>query len=135
MDKIRIKSGLKDMDGPRRRKEKKQQFFRQTIKVRNNFVWEKLLEFLLFTEILMLNKVGSIILILSKFQTLNSNLWSVFSKRFKYLVHTFHFYVLRNSFFFKLLRRRKRLKFWILDLKVGLTLIGMSYESKKNAHL
>ena len=35
-----------------------------------------------------IKKVGFITLILSKFQILNANLWSIFSKRFEFLVYT-----------------------------------------------
>ena len=53
------------------------------------------MEFLLFNEVLKnliffqlpIKKVGFIPLILSKFQILNANLWSICSKRFEFMVY------------------------------------------------
>jgi hypothetical protein len=55
------------------------------------------MEFLLFYEVLKnliffqlpIKKIGFITLILSKFQILNANLWSIYSKRFEFMVYTF----------------------------------------------
>ena len=55
------------------------------------------MEFLLFDEVLKnliffqlpIKKIGFITLILSKFQTLNANLWSIYCKRFESMVYTF----------------------------------------------
>ena len=66
-------------------------------KVRSNFMWEKLMEFLLPNEVLKnwifflitYQKSGFITLILSKFQILNANLWSIYSKRFEFMAYTF----------------------------------------------
>ena len=55
------------------------------------------MEFLLFNEVLInlisfqlpTKKVVSIKLIFSKFEILNANLWSIYSKRFEIIVYTF----------------------------------------------
>ena len=55
------------------------------------------MDILLFTEVLKnliffqlpIKKVGFITLIVSKFQILNANLWSIFSKRFEFIGYTF----------------------------------------------
>ena len=57
------------------------------------------MEFLSFNEVLKnliffqlpIKKVGFITLIVRKFQTLNANLWSIYSKRFEFMVYTFFF--------------------------------------------
>ena len=36
-----------------------------------------------------IKKVAFMTLILSKFQSLNANLWSIYSKRFEFMVYTF----------------------------------------------
>ena len=70
--------------------------FGAKIKVRSNFIWEKLMEFLLFNEVLKnliifripLKKVGFIMLMGNKFQIQNANLWSIYSKKFEFMVYT-----------------------------------------------
>jgi hypothetical protein len=55
---------------------------------------KKLTQFLLFNEVLKnliffqlpIKKVGFIMLILFKFKILNANLWSIYSKRFEFMV-------------------------------------------------
>ena len=55
------------------------------------------MEFLLFNEVLKkliffqlpTKKVGFISLILSKFPILNANMWSIYSKKFEFMVYTF----------------------------------------------
>ena len=55
------------------------------------------MEFLLFNKVLKnmiffqltIKKGGFTMLILSKFQILNANLWSIYSKRFEFMVYTF----------------------------------------------
>ena len=57
------------------------------------------MEFLLFSEVLKsltffqlhIKKVALMTLILSKCQSLNANLWSIYSKRFEFMVYTFNF--------------------------------------------
>ena len=57
----------------------------------------ELMKFLLFNEVLKnliffqlpIKKVAFMTLILSKFQSLNANLWSIYSKRFEFMVYTF----------------------------------------------
>ena len=68
---------------------------------------EKLMEFSLFNEVLKnliffqlpIKKVAFMMLILSKFQSLNANLWSIYSKRFEFMVSTFICAFLRIIFF------------------------------------
>ena len=97
--------------GLRSRKEKNIDnsiIFRSKIKVRSNFIWKKLMELLLLNELLKnlfffqwpLKKVAFMTLILSKFQSLNANLWSIYSKRFEFMVYTF----ICKIKFFRLLR-------------------------------
>ena len=71
--------------------------FGAKIKVRRNLIWEKLMQFLLFNEVLKnlisfqlpITKVGFMMLTLSKFQILNANLWSIYSRKFEFMVYTF----------------------------------------------
>ena len=72
------------------------------------------MEFLLFNEVLKnliffqlpITKVGFIRLILSKFQIINANLWSIYSKIFEFMVYTFICAFLKIKFF-RLLRPSK----------------------------
>ena len=58
---------------------------------------KKIKEFLLFDEVLKnliffqlsIKKVAFLTLILRKFQILNANLWSIYNKRFEFIVYTF----------------------------------------------
>ena len=52
------------------------------------------MKFLLFNEVLMffqipIIKVGCMMLTLSKFQILNANLWSIYSRKVEFMVYTF----------------------------------------------
>ena len=96
------------------------------------------MEFLLFNEFLKnliffqlpIKKVGFITLIMSKFQILNTNLWSIYSKRSEFMVHTFIcafweikiFQLLRPSKYSETL---KRPYFWILEIWVCFTKLGL----------
>ena len=88
------------LEAPRSRKEKMittLPFWGQEIKWGVNFIWEKLMDFLLFNEVLKnliffqlpIQKSGFITLILSKFLILNANLWTIYSKSFEFMVYTF----------------------------------------------
>ena len=92
--------GLRSFRGPQKQNWKNDQnsiIFGAKIKVRINFIWEKLMEFLLLNEVLKnwiffqmpIKKSDFITLILSKFSILNANLWSIYSKRFEFMVYTF----------------------------------------------
>ena len=92
--------GLRSFRGPQKQERKNDHnsiIFWAKNKVSSNFIWEKLMEFLLFNEVLKnliffqlpIKKVGFITLILSKFQIINANLWSVYSKRYEFMVYTF----------------------------------------------
>ena len=91
--------GLRSFRGPQKQNWKNDQnsiIFGAKIKVRINFIWEKLMEFLLLNEVLKnwiffqlpIQKSDFITLILSKFSILNANLWSIYSKRFEFMVYT-----------------------------------------------
>ena len=91
--------GLRSFRGPQKQNWKNDQnsiIFGAKIKVRINFIWEKLMEFLLLNEVLKnwiffqmpIKKSDFITLILSKFSILNANLWSIYSKRFEFMVYT-----------------------------------------------
>ena len=75
------------------------------------------MEFLLLNEVLKnwiffqlpIQKSDFITLILSKFSILNANLWSIYSKRFEFMVYIFWGPL-------NLLGPSKRHNFWILDL-------------------
>jgi hypothetical protein len=64
-----------------------------------NFLLDKLLEFLLFNEVLEnliffylpMKKIGFIILVMSKFQIMKAYLWLIFRKRVEFIVYTFIF--------------------------------------------
>ena len=82
--------GLRSFRGPQKQNWKNDQnsiIFGAKIKVRINFIWEKLMEFLLLNEVLknwiffrlLIQKSDFITLILSKFSILNANLWSIYS--------------------------------------------------------
>jgi hypothetical protein len=87
--------GLRSFRGPQKQNRKNNHNLK--IKVRSNFKWEKLMEILLFNEVLKnsiffqlpIEKVAFMMLILSKFQSLNANLWSIYSKIFELMVYTF----------------------------------------------
>ena len=92
--------GLRSFRGPQKQERKNDHnsiILGAEIKVRRNFIWEKLTEFLLFKEILKnliffqspIKKAAFMTLILSKFQSLKSNWWSIYSKRFEFMVYTF----------------------------------------------
>ena len=91
--------GLRSFRGPQKQNWKNDQnsiIFGAKIKVRINFIWEKLMEFLLLNEVLKnwiffqlpIQKSDFITLIFSKFSILNANLWSIYSKRFEFMVYT-----------------------------------------------
>ena len=73
------------------------------------------MEFLLLNEVLKnwiffqlpIQKSDFITLILSKFSILNANLWSIYSKKFEFMVYTF-IYVFWKNIFFWLLRPFKQ---------------------------
>ena len=87
---------------------------------KSNFVWKNLMGFLLFNEVLKkliffqlpITKVGFIMLILSKFQVINANLWSIYSKIFEFMVYTFICAFWKIKFFWLLRPSKKAL---ILD--------------------
>ena len=74
-------------------------------KTNNIFVVQWSFEKICFFQ-LPVNKVSFIMLILSKFLILKTNLRLIFSKIFEFMFHTFCFCVLRNKFF-RLLRPSK----------------------------
>ena len=65
------------------------------------------MEFLLFNQVLKnliffqlpIKKVGFIMLILSKFEILKANLWSIYSKIFEFMVYTFIYAFWKIEFF------------------------------------
>ena len=103
-------------------------------KIRMNFLWDKLLEFLLFNEVLKnliffhlpIKKIGFITLIMSKFQILKAYLWLIYRKRVEFIVYTFIFEFWEIKFF-ELLRPsrtsvqgQKRSNFGFLTFKYAL---------------
>ena len=81
-------------------------FFGQ-IKIRVIFLWDKLLEFLLFNEVLKnliffhlpIKRIGFITLIMSKFQILKAYLYLIYRKRVEIIVYTFIFEFWEINFF------------------------------------
>ena len=108
--------------------------FWATNKIRMIFLWDKLLEFLLFNEVLKnliffhlpIKKIGFITLIMSKFQILKAYLWLIYRKRVEFIVYTFIFEFWEIKFF-ELLRPsrtsvqgQKRSNFGFLTFKYAL---------------
>ena len=129
--------GLRSSWGPQ--KEERKNNHNSTIfcpknKIRANFLWDKLLEFLLFNEVLKnliffhlpIKKIGFITLIMSKFQILKAYLWLIYRKRVEFIVYTFIFEFWKIKFF-ELLRPsrtsvqgQKRSNFGFLTFKYAL---------------
>lgn len=127
--------GLRSFRGPQKQNWKNDQnsiIFGAKIKVRINFIWEKLMEFLLLNEVLKnwiffqlpIQKSDFITLILSKFSILNANLWSIYSKRFEFMVYTCFcafwkikiFWLLRPSKSSGALKKRSKFHFQFLPI-------------------
>ena len=94
--------GLRSFRGPQKQNWKNDQnsiIFGAKIKVRINFMWEKLMEFLLLDEVLKnliffslpIKKMGFITLIMSKFQILKAYLCLIYRKKVEFIVYTFIF--------------------------------------------
>ena len=129
--------GLRSSWGPQKQERKNNHnstIFWAKNKIRTNFLWDKLIEFLLFNEVLKnliffhlpIKKVGFITLIMSKFQILKAYLWLIYRKRVEFIVYTFIFEFWEIKFF-ELLRPsrtsvqgQKRSNFGFLTFKYAL---------------
>ena len=129
--------GLRSSWGPQKQERKNNHnstIFWTKNKIRTNFLWDKLIEFLLFNEVLKnliffhlpIKKIGFITLIMSKFQILKAYLWLIYRKKVEFIVYTFIFEFWKIKFF-ELLRPsktsvqgQKRSNFGFLTFKYAL---------------
>ena len=129
--------GLRSSWGPQKQERKNNHnstIFWTKNKIRTNFLWDKLIEFLLFNEVLKnliffhlpIKKIGFITLIMSKFQILKAYLWLIYRKRFEFIVYTFIFGIWEIKFFWLLrpsrtsVQGQKRSNFGFLTFKYAL---------------
>ena len=106
-------------------------------KARSDFIWEKLMKFFVvpwsFEELdffsITYQKFAFTTLILSKFQSLNANLWSIYSKRFEFMVYTF-ICAFWKIIFFWLLRPSKSSGALKKDSTFGFLTFGNALKNK-----